>query len=136
MTYLESLQSKTKDELVNELYNKSVSDFADFNESDIDKHGHGKRIPYIGWFWRNTGFVNKSISIGDCGDFVGVMEHNRWGYPEREMTEPEVDKFIEYLEHVFIASETREAVIDGLWDWFQTLRGAGEWSSAYDLFEE
>jgi hypothetical protein len=144
MSYLGDLKQKTKDELVNELYNDRVSSLADYTdqeETTIDKHNHGKRIPYIGWFWRATGFVTKDISIGNCGDFIGVMENNKWGYAERHMTEEEADKFIEYLERAFAerskggtVSETdakSEVVFNELWDWMQTLKDTGKWSSTY-----
>jgi hypothetical protein len=130
MTYMEDLQQKTKDELVNELYNKRVNALADYEEHEekaIDKHGHGKRIPYIGWYWRNTDFVNKSISIGDCGEFVGIMERNKWGYPSRKISEQEVDTFIAYLEHAFEVRMDIEKIFNELWDWFQALRDTGYW---------
>lgn len=134
MSYLASLQQKTNDELINELYNIQVSRLADYSNEEhktIDKHGHGKRIPYIGWFWRNTDFVGKRVSIGDCGSFIGVMENNKWGYAEREMTAEEVDKFIEYIERGFAGQDKAEEVFNELWGWFQTLRDTGDWCADY-----
>jgi hypothetical protein len=129
MSYMAILQAKSKDTLVNDAFNAFVSEWADDHEGHQDKGG--KRIPYIGWFWRNTDFVNKQVSIGDAGGLIGVMENNKWGYPERMMTEQEVDAFIAYLERAYaelgkggILSELHanaEKVFDELWDWFQTL---------------
>jgi hypothetical protein len=122
---LEELQNKTKEELVNELYDSRVRGVADYDDEDV--HGHCKRIPYIGWFWRSTDFVNKRVSIGNCGSFIGVMEYNKWGYPKRDMTEQEVDVFIEYLERIFKHDSDVEVVSNEMWDWFQTLRDVGDW---------
>jgi hypothetical protein len=131
MTYMSSLQAKTKDELVNDAYNAQVASWADYADKQEDQHGHGKRIPYLGWFWRNTGFVNKRVSIGDAGGFIGVMENNKWDYPEREMTEQEVDAFMGYLERAFHEAgqggnvaelhKKADAVFTEMWAWFQTL---------------
>ena|SRR5258708_6327950 len=130
--YMDQLLEKTKEELVNGAFNSRVSDLADYEDKAVDKHGHGKRIPYIGWFWRYTDFVGKSISIGDAGGMIGVMGNNKWGYYERLMTEQEANTFIDYLERAFaerdkggLVSETEadaEKVFDELWDWFQTLK--------------
>lgn len=142
MRYIETLKQRTHDQLVNDLYNMRVSHLSDGNsdeENTIDKHG--KRIPYIGWFWRSTDFIEKDITIGDCGDFVGVMENNKWGYAQRNMTTEEVDTFIEYLECIFAERDKggdvekmkadQEVIYNEMWHWFQTLRDNGEWQRAY-----
>ncbi len=130
MGYLAALKSRSKEELINNLYNHQVAEWADYDDNQKGKHGYGKRIPYIGWFWRHTDFANKRISIGNCGDFIGVMENNKWDYPEREMTEQEADTFIDYLEQAFAEASkindsnhraNAEKVFDELWKWFQTL---------------
>jgi len=137
MSYIDTLKQRTKEQLVNDLYNICVGDIAnyDHDEKTMDKHGYGKRIPYIGWFWRNTDFVDKDITIGYCGNFVGIMENNKWGYAERRMTIEEVDKFIEYLEKGFSErgkdKAAAEVVYNELWDWFQTLRNTGDWCADY-----
>jgi hypothetical protein len=132
MTYLDELKMKTQNEMINDLYNSRVGSWADYENGESGPHGTGKRIPYIGWFWRPTDFVGKKICIGDAGQMIGVMERNKWGYPARWMTEEEVDKFIEYLERAFteldrggVVSEleaTAEKVFVECWQWFQTLK--------------
>lgn len=124
MGYMQTLQQCSKDALINELYNTRVAGLADDNDT--------KRIPYIGWFWRHTDFVGKHILIGNAGSFIGVMENNKWDYPERMMTEAEVDTFIAFLDRAF--EENRQsglldeiirktaAVLKECWDWFQTLQ--------------
>lgn len=129
--YLEHLKSKSKEELVNDAYNTRIAQWADYENKKDDPRGCGKRIPYIGWFWRTTDFVNKCISIGDSGSFIGVMENNKWDYPERLMTEAEVDIFIGHLENAFaelgkggLVSELHQKAEEKfreMWDWFQTL---------------
>lgn len=131
MGYLNELQERSKDELVNELYNNRVSRWADHDSDEDSDQAGEKRIPYIGWFWRSTDFVNKRITIGKCSDFIGVMENNKWDYPERLMTEEEATTFIQMLDDAFavltsggFADELQkeaEKKFTAIWDWFQTL---------------
>lgn len=122
---LAGLHKRSKDSLINEVYNGYISSHAD----DLDKP-HGKAIPYIGWFWRDCDFVGRQISIGDCGEFIGIMENNKWDYPERYMTECEVKKFIELIERVLAVNHGggddmsfyRNERLDILWKWMQTLK--------------
>lgn len=104
MNYLEHLKQQTKESLINELYNRRVDKLADFakDEKVYDDTNTGKRIPYIGWFWRDADFVTPQISIGRTNDgYIGVMENNKWDYPERLMTEQEASTFIDFLESAF-----------------------------------
>lgn len=131
---IEKLSSFDKDDLVKLIVNNRLNDFiakgADYSDADKDPHGHGKRIPYIGWFWRSTDFVGKNITIGDCGHFIGVMENNKWGYRERYLTEEEADKVVSIIWEAKRLSEkggeTRTILknklekLDELWDLFQT----------------
>jgi hypothetical protein len=58
-------------------------------------------IPYMGWFWRDFDFITKDVAIGkDHDDNMGVMANNKWDYPERQMTEAEVDTFMELIDRV------------------------------------
>ena len=121
---LKNLLNQSKNELVNEIFNSKVEKFADDNSCEF-----GKAIPYIGWFWRDVNFAEKEIPIGNCGEFIGVMENNKWDYPLRMMTEKEADKFIKLLENVMTAEGTsddeialnKQKWLKILWDWFQTL---------------
>ncbi len=90
--------------IINEHYN-------DFCRSYCDGRGEedGKSIPYMGWFWRNTNFADLKIPIGfsDAGDgYIGIMENNKWGYPERLMTEEEALHFIGRLDAAIEASRS------------------------------
>lgn len=66
--------------------NRALSEIAGRDDLEVR---HGKAIPYIGWYWRCVDF-DQPISFGDCGDFVGFMENNKWDYPEFTLT-PEQD---------------------------------------------
>ncbi len=106
--------------------NERIWEWADYQKSDRDIHGHRKRIPYIGWFWRNADFENKLVHIGNSGQLIGVMENNKWDYARRVMTEEEVDVFVDYLDKAFTLIDRgdapqAEAVFLELWDWFQGL---------------
>ena len=73
------LTAKAHEELVDDIINRELNDlvsgYADVKEDEVDEFGHGKRVPYIGWFWRSVDFANSSYTIGDCGDFIGFMEN-------------------------------------------------------------
>ncbi len=118
MRPLSTLRKMTKNELINEVCNDWLE-----KEADAEDAGCGKGIPYIGWFWRATDIAGKRITIGDCGQFVGVMENNKWGYPERLMSEDEVDQFVHFIDRAFETSTkaAETAVLVDLWAWFQTL---------------
>jgi len=126
--YLAYLRTLSKEGLINELYNSRVAEWADFDDEDHppDSDHHGKRIPYIGWFWRHADFANKQISIGNTGGYIGVMENNKWGYPERLMTAEEFDMFTGYLDRAFAENgqnrkKNVEQIFAELRQWFQTL---------------
>jgi len=131
--YLAHLRTLSKEELINELYNKRVAEWADFDDDDNppDSNHRGKRIPYIGWFWRHADFADRRISIGDTGGYIGVMENNKWGYRERLMTPEEVDTFTGYLDRAFAENSksgdkaqlraNAERVFAELRQWFQAL---------------
>ncbi len=91
--------------LINQRYNDFVSQYSDYKDEEkpqdptaANGRAGGKRVPYIGWFWRSVDFANKEISLGDCGEFIGIMENNKWGYPERLATEEEASKIISIIE--------------------------------------
>jgi hypothetical protein len=112
-----------------------VDEWADYNGIHpaiaYRSNRHDKRIPYIGGYWRDLDFANKHILIADCGEFIGVMVKDKWSFPQRQMTQQEIDTFISHLERVFAAIDTLpdpsvpsvdiEMLFDELWDWFQTL---------------
>lgn len=91
---LECLLKRTKESLVNEIYN-------DIIDEGINGDNREEGIPYMGWFWRNFDFITKDVTIGkDKNNNIGVMANNKWDYPERQMTEVEVDTFMELIDRV------------------------------------
>ncbi len=133
---LEKVTQRTKEslerEVVNTRYNNWCRDWADFSAKEEDLHGYGKRLPYIGWFWRDLNFYDRSIEIGDCGEFIGFMANNKWDYPERSLTDEEFFIVVGYIDRaVAVISEggnvgelieARDSVLSELWDYLQTLK--------------
>jgi hypothetical protein len=130
------LTSFKKDQLMAEIlddhYNGFLSDYADVKDRDVDVHGHGKRIPYIGWYWRYVNFSRPtSIPIGNCGAFIGFMANNKWDYPERNLTEEEAMKVIAIVDEAIKINraggnlkeieESTHKKLDEIWDYMQTL---------------
>lgn len=121
----------------NTVLNDWCADVADFGDRDDDPEGHGKRLPYIGWYWRSVDFARKRITVGDCGDFIGFMENNKWDHPERDLTPEEVDHVLELLWRARAAAgrggllseawAARDEVLRELWDWMQGLTGLTRW---------
>jgi hypothetical protein len=74
----------------------------------------GKRIPYIGWYWRNVDFT-QPFSLGRTRieasvfeqihglrghhgpGWAGFMENNKWDYPEWTVTEPQAVAIVQAL---------------------------------------
>ena len=144
MKTLSELNKMRKKDLINWIYNEQIHELCDLpyddNNSDRDIHNSGKLIPYIGWFWRSItvtdpafatiGRIDHTVGdepVGDVQDssdeFVGIMQNNKWGYPERSMTKAEIEKFCEYIDLAIKTPEIkdRDQVLSDLWDWMQTL---------------
>jgi hypothetical protein len=119
--------------ILDEAYNKFAGQYADIaSDSDADPRGHGKRIPYIGWYWRDVEFSDpNSIYIGHCGEFVGFMVKNKWDYQERRLTTEEASRVIGLLDEAMeldcrggLLTEINARVyskLDELWEYMQTL---------------
>lgn len=121
-----------KDELVNMVYNSYISNLSDNDENPMFESTYYKKVPYIGWFWRDIDVIKKDVSIGNCGDFIGIIENNKWEYPDRYMTEEEVDILIGYIDKTMEvwnkggqASELvlkQDTILKELCNWMQTLK--------------
>jgi len=124
----------TKKQLVDELVNNALNDFIaehdKWGDDERDPYGHGKRIPYIGWFWRSVDFANEYYTIGDCGEFIGFMENNKWGYASRRLTPDESKRVTKIVLAAYTASREGGILsdiikntykkIDKLWPLLQT----------------
>lgn len=104
----EQYEDRTVEDLIDELVNNTLNSFIvdndKFEADEHDPYGHGKRVPYIGWFWRNVDFANEYYTIGDCGDFIGFMENNKWGYTQRRLTPEESKKVTKVVMAAYTAS--------------------------------
>lgn len=118
MGFVEDVEAMEIDELRNFKVNQFLRSCSDSDEFDT---GHGKALPYLGWFWRDTPIYGPyRPSIGHCGDFIGIMENNKWGYNERQMTEEELIQFKVLINELHSAKD-RGIVLKKIWDWFQGL---------------
>jgi hypothetical protein len=120
-------------------YDAQVSGIADYPTSGApvgaDEGGatYGKRLPYVGWFWRSPDWGALRIHIGDSGEFVGVMMSNKWGYPGRSMTPEEAQRFRDGLDWAFTYYRNGqegefEAACVAIWNWMQELGDVGVWT--------
>jgi len=133
--------------IINNRYNDFVRERADFRDGETpvtpgDGNIGGKRVPYIGWFWRSTNFYRKRIPIGDCGDFIRVMENNKWDYRERMLTEDECDQVIAVIDAAMTAShqggelriiqQNTYRELERLWPLFQSFADSDAAWAEYD----
>ena len=126
------LEKMDKDELINYIIdgelNRFVAEYA--NNEEGENAERDKRIPYIGWYWRNVGWTGDYIPIGHCGEFVGFMVNNKWDYPERSLTEDERKAVLTIIEKAYKLSReggilsdiivNTKQELDKLWDLMQT----------------
>lgn len=112
----------------NDYYNKFVGDHAevegrvDATLAALTSHTHGKRVPYIGWYWRSTGWYDGDITIADSGEFVGVCENNKWDYPQRRLTPAEFAQVVEIVDDAMANEKEEEEIMAKLWPLFQTFK--------------
>lgn len=129
---MDNTDIKLMSDAESEALNAWCSEWADDND-DRDSvlgrlfvNGSGKRIPYIGWFWRDVDFTSgRGADIADCGDFIGICQNNKWGYDQRSLTDDEMGVLIDMLDQTHAAveagSDDADAKFAAVWDWFQTL---------------
>ena len=133
-TRKEKLASWSKEDLaaciLDSQYNEFLRARADYEDGYEDPHGHGKRLPYIGWFWRHLEFSDGALPIGNCGDFIGFIRNNKWNYPERMTTPSEFAEIMSIIDNAMFENEKggdlKENVrntnneLSRLWDYMQT----------------
>lgn len=134
---LEELQLHDKNALANHIYNNWIAGASDAHDKEETVQDTGKRIPYMGWYWREIDAVNRRIPIGVHDDYVAVMARNKWGYPGRWMNDEEAATFIGYIDRAIIADRSggvlaeitanRNDILRELAEWMQTLADVGEW---------
>lgn len=134
---VKAYQGASHERLVNELlnndYNGFCADNCDYDENtDLnDKHGHGKRIPYLGWFWRRLDFASGVLPLGrsDYGErMVGLMANNKWNYDGRPTTGDEFARIVGLIDEARpLMGDDFEAKLAELWDYVQSLGDTGDW---------
>ena len=128
-------------EILNMKLNDFVSGYSNYDDDQEDPHGHGKRVPYIGWYWRTVDFASPEpyIPIGHCGDFIGFMENNKWDYPQRSLEPDEVAQVLAIVTTAYELDheggiladviKNAEDKLAELWDLLQTfeIQRSGYW---------
>jgi len=62
-------------------------------------------IPYQGWFWRSVDFFTpRGVTIADGDGRVAICQNNKWGYPERDLTEVEQAALLTHVWGAYLAS--------------------------------
>lgn len=129
----EYIQGQSRVDLENFILDKHYNDFLSDNcDGDNDKLHYGKRVPYLGWFWRTINFSDLSqIPIGKGPNFIGFMANNKWYYDERFLTIDEAKHVIalidsaisEYHAGGLVDNQIRKSYdkLEELWDYMQTL---------------
>lgn len=108
------LHKTPQEALANRLFDDHINQFiaseCDVSKGELDPQGFGKRIPYLGFFWRDCLWSERralpdkkeprstDIQIGKSEFFVGFMENNKWGYPQRYLTVAEVETILDLID--------------------------------------
>lgn len=121
-----------EDAILDQEYNNFLRDWADYKDDDTAKNTHGKRLPYIGWYWRHLNFSSGSLPIGNCGSFIGFIANNKWNYNERLTTPEEFSAIMAIIDEAMRLSteggilskivERTEEKISELWPLLQTMK--------------
>ena len=82
--------------------------------------GTDRCIPYIGWFWRDVNFDADRCTLGDCGQFVGFMEKNKWGYDQFVIEGERWARVKQLL--VVAAANPSDETLQAVFDFMQSLR--------------
>lgn len=91
---LDNLRKHAVDELAAMIVNKALNDFIHSADGGFLDEGEAP-IPFQGWFWREVDFfAPNGVTIADGAGQVAVCESNKWGYPERSLTEVEQGEFL------------------------------------------
>lgn len=88
-------------------YNDFLRSRADADEKDAD-HAHilnGKRVPYMGWFWRHLDFHAGRLPLGFHEGYVGFMANNKWDYHERDTTPEEFATIMGFIDAAMVENQ-------------------------------
>lgn len=81
-------------------YNEFISDRSSASDTDEDKDDilNGKRVPYMGWFWRHLEFHEGRLPLGFSNGYVAFMANNKWDYHERYTTPEEFTTIMGFID--------------------------------------
>lgn len=97
-----------KNIIIDSIYNSFLSDHANFKDNEQHSNDSGKRIPYMGWYWRHIEFSNLQyipIGVARGNRYVGFMANNEWDYDERYLTEDEAHHVILLIDEAMALSQ-------------------------------
>lgn len=135
---IDELQSKDRAELIRDLTNMTITQFldqhADVRFNEVDKHGIGRRFPYLGDCLSKLDWGHASIAVVYTGRHnLLVASPSDWPeYPGRELTLDEFEKIERILAKAYYASfavasgtDLRRELIhknfDDIWEFVQQL---------------
>ena len=88
-------------------YNDFLRQRADtkYDDEDAPDVLHGKRVPYMGWFYRHMEFSEGRLPLGFNSGYVAFMANNKWDYHERYTTPEEFERIMVYIDAAMKANE-------------------------------
>jgi len=93
--------------ILDDQYNDFLRSRSDADEKDDDYADilNGKRIPYMGWFWRHLEFSDGHLPLGFDQGYVGFMANNKWDHHERNTTPEEFSKIMGFIDDAMVAEQ-------------------------------
>lgn len=85
----EQTPTQLAESIINDTLNRFISDYS---STSLEEGREDSPIPYQGWFWRSVDFFGR-ITIASGDGQLAICESNKWGYPERSMSDDERDEF-------------------------------------------
>jgi len=88
-------------------YNDFLRARSDANDEDEDHSDilHGKRVPYMGWFYRHMEFHEGRLPLGFHDGWVAFMANNKWDYHERYTTPEEFTTIMSFIDAAMAESQ-------------------------------
>ena len=100
-----SLQEVSAEDLAETMVNHVLNEFiAAHSTTSFAEGREDTPVPYQGWYWRHVDLFGR-ITIADGDGQVAICESNKWGYPERSLTDAERDHFLALVWEAYIASQ-------------------------------
>ncbi len=122
---------------MSDFINVTADESAAFNKvlGDNADSGPSKSVPYIGWYWREVDFT-RPFTLGHCGEFVGFMENNKWGYPEWTVTPAQYHAAVVFIRGMFLDRGVTPDRLAAFYEMIQSFDRANARQDAIDQKEE